>query len=185
MRCVSRRRIRIASLPVWSAEARSLGDASRAAVARRAAWNEAIDYQTRAFGANPLDATVVGHLAALQLQRRPVDVLAARSLALHALAVHDAAHPGGRIEDWATLAVANALAGRERDARAAWLVTLALAPHAERACRAAMDAYATWGERVRESVETLVYRAHQWNRDQGSRDCEWPPRRMAGLVPLN
>ncbi|HUP05898.1 MAG TPA: hypothetical protein VMU47_02025, partial [Caldimonas sp.] len=175
----------LAALPVWSAEARSFGEASRAAVLRRAAWNEAVEYQTRAFGANPLDAAVAGHLAALQLQRRPIDVLAARSLALHALAVHDAMHPGGRIEDWATLAVANALAGRERDARAAWLVTLALSPGAEHACRAAMDAYATWGERVRESVETLVYRAHQWNRDQGSRDCEWPPRRMAGLTPLN
>ena len=173
----------LAAIPVASADARSLGDASRAAVARRADWNEALDYQVRAFGANPLDATIAGQLAALQLQRRPVDVLAARTLALHALALHDASHPGGRIEDWATLAVANALAGRDRDARAAWLVTLALAPGAEHACRVAMDAYATWGERVRDSVETLVYRAHEWNRDRGSRDCEWPPRRMAGLAP--
>jgi len=166
--------------PVASGEARALGDASRATSARRGAFAEAIAYQTRAFGANPLDAGVAGQLASLQLQLRPAE---ARTLALHALAVHDASHPGGRFEDWTTLAIANALVGRERDARAAWIVSLAVSPNAERACRAATGAYLAWGERLRDAVEALVYRAHQWYPAEHSPDCEWPPRRMASLVP--
>ena len=54
--------------------------------------------------------------------------------------------PHGRIEDWATLAIASALAGRERDASNAFLVSLALASDFERHCRAALDAFAIYGE---------------------------------------
>ena len=108
-----------------------------------------------------------------------MDANVARDLALHALSIHDARHPLGRIEDWTTLAVANALAGRDREARDAWLASLALAPAPERQCRAALNAYAAWGERLRGPVEAMLYRARQWGLAERSPLCEWPPHWLA------
>jgi len=93
--------------------------------------------------------------------------------------VHDGAHPGGRVEDWMTLATANALAGREHDARAAWIVALAVGRNPARACRAAMDAYMAWGEALRGSVEALSQRAQQWSGGARTPECEFPLRRLA------
>jgi len=131
--------------------------------------------QVRAFGANPLDAEIAGNLAFLLLRQRPAQPEAARQLALHALTLRGSRHPEGRIEDWATLAIASALSGRERDARNALLVTLALAPNLERQCKAALDVVALYGERLRGPVEAMLQSAQASGRAQQSSFCEWPP----------
>lgn len=156
-------------------EARLLTEAARVAFSRRSGAQEALRLQTRAFGANPLDPEVVGHLALLHLKQRPVQPDAARQLALHALTLRDAKHPHGRMEDWTTFAIASALAGRERDARNAWFVLIALAPDLGRPCRAAVNAYAMYGERLRAPVEAMLHRMHSSGRDERSALCEWPP----------
>lgn len=154
-------------------QARALHDAARAALLRRGSLQEAVALQTRAFGANPLDAEIAGTFAALKLRQHPANADSARQLALHALTLHDWKHPQGRIEDWTTLAVASALAGRERESRNAWLVALAIADSGERACRAAVNAYSAYGERLRAPVEAMLQRAHASGRR--SPLCEWPP----------
>ena len=166
------------------AEARALNEAARTAFWRRGDLQTAVALQTRAFGANPLDAEVAGNLAFLRLKQQPQQPEAARQLALHALTTHDPRFPHGRIEDWTTLAITNSLTGRERDARNAWLVTLELAPQPERQCRAAVNAYAAYGERVRPAVEAMLFRAHSaQSAHRGSERsalCEWPPHWGAG-----
>lgn len=160
-------------------EARLLHEAARVAFWRRGNAREAFGLQMKAFGANPLDADVVSSLAFLSLKQGPPQADVARQLALYALSLHDSGHAGGRIEDWTTLAIASALTGRDRDARDAWFVTLALAPLPERQCRAAINAYAMHGERLRLPVEAMLYRAHSSGRAEGSTLCEWPPHWMA------
>jgi hypothetical protein len=121
----------------------------------------------KAFGANPLDADIVSSLAFLSLKQRPPQADMARQMAIYSLSLHNARNPGGRIEDWTTLAIASALSGRDRDARNAWFISLALAPQPERQCWAAINAYAMNGERMRSSVEAMLYRAHRagrWDR---------------------
>jgi len=157
-----------------SREARQFHEAARVAL-RRGDLAEAVGLQTRAFGANPVDAEIVGSLAWLRLKQSPGQPEAARRLALHALTLHDWKYPPGRIDDWNTFAIASALAGRERDARNAWLVALALAGGSERQCRAAIDAYALYGEALRGPVEAMLHRASAAPRSQRSRLCEWPP----------
>ena len=157
-----------------SKEARAFHEAARVAF-RRGDVADAVSLQTRAFGANPVDAEIAGSLAFLRLKQSPMQPEAARRLALHALTLHDWKHPAGRIEDWNTLAIASALSGHERDARNAWLVALALAGDSERQCRAAIDAYALYGEPLRTPVEAMLYRANAAPRSQRSRLCEWPP----------
>ena len=159
---------------VAAREARQFHDAARAAL-RRGDFAEALGLQTRAFGANPVDAEIVGSLASLRLKQNPAQPEPARRLALHALTLHDWKYPSGRIEDWNTLAIASALSGHERDARNAWLVALALAGGSERQCRAAIDAYALYGEALRTPVEAMLYRANAAARPHRSRLCEWPP----------
>ena len=156
-------------------DARLLNEAARVAFLRRSSVQEALSLQTRAFGANPQDPEIVGDLAFLLLKQHPPQADTARQLALHALTMHDAKHPNGRIEDWTTLAIASALSGRDRDARNAWFVTLALAPSVERQCRAAINAYAMYGERLRSPVEAMLYRVHSSGRADRSPLCEWPP----------
>ncbi|HEV7575825.1 MAG TPA: hypothetical protein VGO85_07260 [Caldimonas sp.] len=166
----------LAGLAVSAREAERLGDAARAEYARRGGTAEALSLQARAFGANPLDVETAGNLAFLLLRQRPAQAEAARLLALHALTLHGARYPEGRIEDWATLAIASALSGRERDARNAFLVSLSLAPNLERQCKAALDVYALYGERLRAPVEAMLYSANASGRASGSSSCEWPPR---------
>ena len=87
----------------------------------------------------------------------------------------DPRFPHGRLEDWTTFAIASALAGRERAARHAWWVSAALAPSLQRQCRAATDAYAMYGERLRPSVESMLQRLHASGRADGTAFCSWPP----------
>ena len=156
-------------------EARRLHDAAGVAYWRRGQVPDALDLQLQAFGANPLDATVAGQLAFLQLRARPAQPDTARQLALHALTVRDARLQAARPEDWTTLAIANALLGRERDARNAWFVALALAPNPETQCRAAISAYNRYGESLRSPVEAVLYRAYLSGRANRSPFCAWPP----------
>ncbi|MGZ5131917.1 MAG: hypothetical protein ACXWJ1_11400 [Caldimonas sp.] len=155
-------------------EARAFQDSARAAF-RRGDLGEAVALQTRAFGADPVDAEIAGTLAFLRLKQGAAQAEAARRLVLHALTLHDWKHPAGRIEDWNTLAIASALSGHERDARNAWLVALALAGGSERQCRAAIDAVALYGEPLRPPVEAMLQRANASSRAPHSRLCEWPP----------
>ncbi|MGL6113054.1 MAG: hypothetical protein ACRC2B_23420, partial [Rubrivivax sp.] len=156
-------------------EAWLLHEAARIAYWHRGNLQEAITLQTQAFGANPLNAEVVRNLAFLRLKQQPAQADAARQLALHALTLSDTRHPGGRIEDWTTLAVASALSGRNADARTAWFVTLALAPNLERQCKVAVDAYATHGERLSFPVQAMLHRVRSSSRPGQSPYCEWPP----------
>ena len=159
-------------------DARRLNEAARVAFSRDGNAREALGLQQGAFGANPQNAEIAGNLALLHLKQRPVRADAARQLALHALTSHDARYPYGRIEDWTTLAVASALSGRDADARNAWFVTLALATQLQRQCRAAINAHALYGERLRGSVEAMLYRVQNSGRNERSPFCEWPPHWM-------
>ena len=164
------------SMAVVSAgEARALDDAAQQAQ-RRGELQRAIDLLTRAFAANPLDADIAGDLAALRLRGSSAQAATARQLALHALTTPHPRHPQGRLDDWTTLAIASALTGRERDARNAWYVTLALAPSTDRLCRIALNAYVRHGERVRPSIDALLQRAEASGRAASSSACDWPPR---------
>jgi hypothetical protein len=156
------------------ADARALHEAARQALWRRGSLQEAVELQSRAFGANPLDSEVTSRLASLWLRQHPRQPEVARQLALHALTLPDGRHPHGRPEDWTTLALANALSGREREARQAWWVSLELASDPDQPCRAAAQAYAQYGERVRPSVEALLRRARTMGLDEESAHCEWP-----------
>jgi hypothetical protein len=140
-------------------EAQRLDDAAQAAVRRDRDFAAALHLQTRAFGANPLDPAVAGNLALLRLNEPSPQAEPARQLALHALTLKDDRFPTGRIEDWTTLAIAAALTGRERDARNAWFVSMALTGDLQRQCDAAVHARATYGERVRPSVQAMLQRA--------------------------
>ena len=161
-------------------ESRQFHEGARIAL-RRGDFAEAVGLQTRAFGANPVDAEIVGTLAYMRLRQSPSQPEAARRLALHALTLHDWKFPSGRIEDWNTFAIASALTGHERDARNAWLVALALAGGSERQCRAAIDAYALYGEALRLPVEAMLYRANAAGRSPRSKLCEWPPHWSASV----
>jgi len=156
-------------------EARRLHEAAGLAFWRRGNPREAHGLQLMAFGANPLDADVVSTLAFLLLKQRPAQTEVARQLAIYALSLQDIQHRGGRIEDWTTLAIASALSGRDRDARNALFVSLALAPRLERQCRVAINAYAVHGEALRAPVEAMLYRVHSSGRAERSPLCEWPP----------
>jgi hypothetical protein len=165
----------LAGLTLLPRDAQQLHDAARAEYARRGTTAEGLMLQVRAFGANPLDAEIAGNLAFLLLRQKPAQPEAARQLALHALTLRGPRNPEGRIEDWATFAIASALSGRERDARNALLVTLALAPNLDRHCKAALDVYGLYGERLRGPVETMLQTAHASARGRQASFCEWPP----------
>jgi len=140
-------------------QARSLNDAALVSYGKGSNLAEAITLQIQAFGANPFDSEVAGNLAFLYLKESPPQAEVARRLALHALTLNDVRFPRGRIEDWATLAVANALTGHDVDARNAWFVALALTGDLQHLCDAAVRAEASHGERVRPSVQALLQRA--------------------------
>ncbi len=164
----------VPSLVLALREAEGLSAAARSEFARRGATREATLLQVRAFGANPIDPAGAGYLAFLLVRQRPAQAEAARQLALYALSMHGSRYPLGRPEDWSTLAVANALLGRQREAQNALLVGLAAAPNVERQCRAALDLVAVHGDRLRVPVETLL-RSAQAASPRSSSLCEWPP----------
>ncbi len=170
----------LAGMTLLPRDAQQLNDAARSEYAKHGSTPEALMLQVRAFGANPLDAEIAGNLAFLLLRQKPAQPEAARQLALHALTLRGSGRPEGRIEDWATLAIASALSGRERDARNALLVTLALAPNLDRECKAALDVVALYGERLRAPVEAMLESAHASERARQSAFCEWPPHWVVG-----
>jgi serine/threonine protein kinase len=166
----------VSATPVSPGEAQRLDAAARTEYARRGVTTQALTLQVQAFGADPLDPEVAGNLAFLLLRLHPAQPEAARQLAMHALALHGTRFPRGRGEDWTTLAIASALSGRDLDARNAFLVSLAVASNVDRQCRAALDAYVMFGDRLRGAVETVVYDAHASGSSSLSSFCQWPPR---------
>jgi len=156
-------------------EARRLKEA-----AANAFWSErnarrASTLQARAFGADPLDAETAGDLAFYLLKQRPAPAEIARELALYALTTSQGNAPSGRLQDWTSFAIASALTGRQRDASNALYVTLALSDSVDRACRSALAAYASHGERLRAPTEAMLYRIQSWGRSGESTFCRWPP----------
>jgi hypothetical protein len=162
-------------------EARRLHDEAKRAFASRRPIAEVFDLELRAFGANPNDAEIAGQLGYLHLRLAPAQPERARQLALHAIGLRSAHYPTGRPDDWTTLAAASALAGRANDARHALYATLALTRNADRSCRAAIGALSQFGERLREPVESLLYRVHVQGRADESPYCAWPVSRMASI----
>ena len=163
-----------------AAEARRLAEGAAIAYWRRGQVREALGLQLKAFGANPLDSQVAGQFALLQLKDRPPQADTARQLALHALVRRDPRWQAPRADDWATLAIASALVGRERDARNAWFVAMALAPQPEIQCRAAINAYTRYGEPLRPAAEAVLNRAASAGLASRSPLCAWPPYWQSG-----
>jgi len=142
-----------------AAQARSLNDAALTAYWLDNNVTDALHLGMQALGANPFDSEVVGNLAFLRLKETPPEAETVRQLALHALTVQDLRFETGRIEDWTTLAIASALTGRDAEARNAWFVSMALTSDLQRQCNAAVRAQATYGERLRPSVQAMLLRA--------------------------
>ena len=138
--------------------------------------DEALERALGGLAANPRDPDLAGFLAFLYLQLRPSQPETARQLALHALAF-SGSRRSLRLDDWNTLAVASALAGREVDASRAFLVALALTDDVDTTCRSAVRAYATFGQRLRVPVEALLQRAHAQGRDYDAPACAGPAYR--------
>jgi hypothetical protein len=150
--------------------------------ARRAFWSrrdipEALDLALKAFGANPYDPEISGYLAYLYMKVLPAQPDRARQLALHAIGMRNRQYQTGRTEDWMTFAIASALTGRETDARYGFYTLVALTRNPDLACHAALGALATYGERLREPVDALLYRLQQQGRSDDSPDCTWPASR--------
>jgi len=172
--------IRIVPHDIAGADARRLHDEAMRVYASRRVVGDAIDLELRAFGANPYDAEIAGQLAYFYLKATPAQPERARELALHAIGTTSAANPRGRLDDWITFAIASALIGRQADSTNAFYVSVALARNDERVCRAALGALSSHGERMREPVESLLYRLHSQRRDDGAPSCSWPRSRLAG-----
>jgi len=164
-----------------AADARLLNHAAESAFWSTRNLAQALALQTRAFGADPSDQEVAGNLAFYYLKQRPARAEAARQLALYALTIPQPRYAQGRLEDWTTFAIASALTGRERDARAALYVTLALSNTVDRQCRNAHAAVASHGERMRGPTEAMLARIHAWGRSQDSSFCRWPPSWSVGV----
>jgi hypothetical protein len=163
--------------PIRAARARQLHDEARHAFTA-GHDNDAVDLGLRALAANPRDADVAGFLAYLHLRTTPAQPETARQLALYALAFSGSTR-SERLDDWNTLAVASALTGKEVDASQAFLVELALSADTDRSCREALRAYATFGERLRVPVETLLRRIYAQRRGYDAMACAWPAYRTA------
>ena len=161
-------------MTVSAREAQQLGESARSEFAKRGHAAQALALQVQAFGADPMDPETAGNLAFLLLRQRAAQPEAARRLALYALTLPNAS-TARRIEDWATLAIASALTGRDRDARNALLVTLALAPRPDRLCKVGLDMLALYGEALRGPVEAMLASAQASGRAQ-STACDGPAR---------
>jgi hypothetical protein len=162
--------------------------------ARQAYWSrrdipDALDLQLKAFGANPYDPEIAGHLAFLYMKVLPAQPDRARQLALHAIGLRNGQNgqsQTGRTEDWTTFAIASALTGRETDAKYGFYALVALTRNADRVCHVALGALAVYGERLREPVEALLYRLHAQGRGDDSSYCAWPGSRVTRTPqPMN
>jgi len=166
-----------ASIPVSSSSspsyARRLHDDARLAGTSGRNNTEAINIELRAFAANPRDPDIAGYLANLYLRSRPAQPEIARQLALHAIAV-SGSRRSTRADDWGTLAVASAMTGRETDAVRAYLVELALTNNVDRTCQTALNAYSSFGDRLRVPVSAMLSRARSQARGTEYPSCAWP-----------
>ena len=161
-------------------EGRRLHDAARQAYHSRRHVPEAFDLALKAFGANPNDPEIAGHLAFLHLKVVPYQPERARQLALYALGLRKDPYPTFRFDDWTTFAVASALTGRHVEARHALYATVALARDTDRVCRALLGAVSSYGDRLRDPVEAMVERLHRQGRAGDTTYCSWLSDRMAG-----
>jgi hypothetical protein len=168
---------------VSPADARRLHAQARHAYGTRRHLRDAFEFALKAFGANPNDAEIAGHLAFLHLKLAPVHAERARQLALHAIALRTDRYPAPRPEDWTTFAVASALAARQIDARHALYASLVLARDVDRLCYSALGAYAAFGERLRDPVEAMLNRLHVEGRLDDSPNCASSTSRIAQLRP--
>jgi len=134
--------------------------------------SDAVNIELSAFAANPRDPDIAAYLAFLHLRMTPVQPEMARQLALYALYV-SGSRRSARFGDWGTLAIASALVGRDVDATRAFFVEVALTSNLDRTCQTAMNAYASYGERLRVPVHAMFDRID--SSDRVSPYCEWPP----------
>ena len=155
--------------------ARQLGEDARHAYLVDRDVKRAFDLQLRAFGANPRDPELAGNLAFLLLRSQPAQAESARQLAVHAIALA-ASQRTGRSDDWTTLAVANALTGRETDATNAFFVAVALSRNLDASCRAALAAIDSHGERVAAPVAAMMARIREQGREREASSCAMPAR---------
>ncbi len=137
---------------------------------------DAFNIELRAFGANPRDPDIAVYLAFLHLKTIPAQPETARQLAMHAIAV-SGSQRSARPDDWNTLAIASALTGREVDASRALLVEVALTRDLDWSCQVALKSYASFGERLRSPVQTMLDRIHSQGHE--SPYCAWPHRSAA------
>ncbi|MEP7207030.1 MAG: hypothetical protein ABI920_08825 [Casimicrobiaceae bacterium] len=154
--------------------ARRLNDA-----ASRAFWTSqdptaALALERRAFAANPDDVEIAGNLAFYYLKQERPEARSARLLAIHALRGRVGQERAGRLEDWVSLGVASALTGEHGEAERAFAAGAKTATP-ERACRAALNAVASYGESVRHAATALISQVHAEGRSGGSPYCAWPP----------
>src|SRR6478752_4270093 len=137
--------------------ARRLHEEARKAIAYGGDVANALDIELKAFGANPRDPDIAQFLALLHLWTKPSQPETARQLALFAIAISGPKRTA-RADYWNTLAVASALSARQNDATAAFLVETALSTSLDRSCRAALRAYASYGDPLRTPVQAMLYR---------------------------
>ena len=154
---------------------RQLGEDARHAYLVDRDLPRAFDLQMRAFGANPRDPEVAGNLAFLLLKVQPSQAESARQLAVHAIALA-AAQRTGRSDDWTTLAIANALTGRDSDATNALYVAVALSRNLDASCKAALSAVDAHGERLAAPVSAMMARIREQGRERESASCAMPAR---------
>jgi len=154
---------------------RQLGEDARHAYLVDRDMSRAFDLQMRAFGANPRDPEVAGNLAFLLLKVQPSQAESARQLAIHAIALA-AAQRTGRSDDWTTLAIANALTGRDTDATNALYVAVALSRNLDASCKAAVSAVDAHGERMSAPVSAMMARIRDQGRERESTSCAMPAR---------
>jgi len=155
------------------AYARRLHNEARRASASGTDIAAAVNIELEAFGANPRDPDIAGYLAALHLRMTPARPETARQLALHAI-VLSGSRRSTRYSEWSTFAVASALTGRDADAARAFLAEAALTSNVERSCQVALRAYASYGERLRTPVLTLLQRVNAQGRAYDAPSCTWP-----------
>ena len=132
-------------------------------------WNrnnvrEAVRLQGTGLRRQPLDRS---RRQSRLLRRRERHRRSRRAPVALALAdLTDSRYPLGRVQDWTTLAIANALLGRDADARHAWYISLVLASDRQQHRNAALRAVTIYGERLRPSVDAMLRREFPPDRDR-------------------
>ena len=160
--------------------ARRLHEDARNGYAHGRRVDDVLHLELAAFAANPRDPDIAAFLAFLHLHANPANPETARQLALHAIAMSGAQRTQ-RVDDWSTLAIASALAGRHRDATRLFLVQVALAGNVDRSCRAALNAYNDYGEPLRVPVQTMLARVQSDPRAYEYPSCRDRSASMASL----